>query len=254
MKTKALFVAALLLVASVAGAQNTANFTYRYDVDSATLTYCVLSGQNGSAFGGSMPGQGMIETSGSSTTLTGVNASDDAFTGVGVGDVLQIVPPAGRIQELRVVTAVTSVDEVEVNAAVDLTGGITYRWLDLQCGTGLDDGWIDVVRGSQFEMGWGIVVQYDAGDLTGGLAMRIECVSGGIGEQPVIVYPGENDGCGVGGTLNGNQCEFATAGIDSRLSVVNDYSTWSACRVGLAAVTSDTDGTIEDVTVTLVTR
>jgi hypothetical protein len=253
---KLIFGLLLSVLAIPALAQNVANFAYEYDVDSATLTYCRLAGRNNNPFEGPIPGRGQAETTGSDTAINGLRDADDSFTFIEVGDVLQFIPVGASSPELRVVTAVTDVDNITVNSAVDLTGGVTWAYWDLQCGTSLSDGWIDVRYGttSNQHTGWGIGVQYNAGDLTGGLAMRVECVDGSLNTQPVIVYPGEGDGCGIGGTLGGNQCEFATPGIDARITVVNDFNVYTSCRVGLAAVTSDTDGTVETVNVSVVTR
>src|SRR5688572_20371902 len=80
---------------------------------------------------------------------------------------------------------------------------------------------------------------YNQGDL-GSLNMRVECrvntISAGL---PVIVYPGEADTCGVGGTLASGYCNFVTAGETTRLQI-DVYGHWDQCRVGLAYLTSDT--------------
>jgi hypothetical protein len=213
-----------------------------------------MLGEGGSAWGNSNGGRGQIETSGSSTTVTGVNASDDVFIDIEVGDIILVRDVQGNTTE-RVVVAKASNDSITVNTAVDWSAQVNWRWWNVECGTGADDGWIDVRRTSaNAHAGWGIVIQYNTGDLTGGLAARIECRAPGLGMEPVVVYPSTGSSCGVGGVLAGNECQFASPGIDSRLSVVNDFNVYSSCRVALSAVTSDTDGTVEQVTATLVAR
>jgi hypothetical protein len=71
----------------------------------------------------------------------------------------------------------------------------------------------------------------------------------------VIVYPGESSDCGIGGTLSTDRCNFATAGVTARLTVLVEGNLFSACRVGLAYAASDTSdagANLEQVTVTLV--
>lgn len=248
-----LVVSGVLLLSTAGWAQEVASFAIEYDVDSTTETYCRVLGEAG-AWSGSIPGRGLIETSGSSTTVTGVNAADDVFIDVGVGDILLVRDVQGNTTR-RVVTAKASADSITINTAVNWSAQVVWRWLNVECGTGANDGWIDLPRHlAAANSGWGIDIQYNAGDLTGGLAARVECRTAGVAAQPVVVYPGEGDGCGVGGTLSGNECQFATAGIDSRLVVVNDFNVYGACRVALSAVTSDSDGTVEQVTVTLIGR
>jgi hypothetical protein len=204
------------------------------------MTYCTLSGQGSDPFAGPYPGRGQIETSGSSTTVTGVNAADDVFTDIGVGDVLFTRTGAG-VTSLRVVTAKASVDSITVNTAIDLTGGVNWTYKKLACGTSATDGWIDAT-GDTVQL----TVQYDAGDLDT-LDVSWFCREAAPGSGAIRVYPGPASDCGDG-TLSGTVCTFATTGQGLAVKIPNNV--FSACRVGLKY--GSTDGaTREEVTATI---
>jgi hypothetical protein len=239
-----LFVAPLLFSAEV----KNGTFAYNYDVDSASLTYVRLVGQNGDPFGGSIAGPGTIKTVGSSTTVTENVASTNPFRDVGVGDVIQ-VSTSTNARFTRVVVAKASDASITVDSAVDLSAGYAWRWWDSQIGTTINDGWIDVSSYSSAAM----TVQYEQGDLDA-LTVRWECRTASLGAQPVIVYPGESSDCGIGGTLVTDRCSFATAGVTARLAVEVLDNPFAACRVGLAFAatdTSDAGAALEQVIVTL---
>jgi hypothetical protein len=229
--------------------QRSANFSYNYDVDSATLTYVRLLGQNGDAFGGSILGPGTIKTTGSSTTVDENVSGALPFTNINVGDVI-VVSRSTTVSEIRVVTAKASGASITVDIAVDWSAGFSWRWYDQQSGTTATDGWLDVGGYDSVAM----TVQYEQGDLDG-LRVRWECRAQTIGAAPVIVYPGESSDCGLGGTLSTDRCNFATAGVTARLTVAVDPNVFSSCRVGLAFAatdTSDAGANIEQVTVSVV--
>jgi len=241
-----LFVAPLLFSAET----KNASFAYNYDVDSASLTYVRMVGQNGDPFGGSMVGPGTIKTVGSTTTVTENVASSNPFRDVGVGDVIQ-VSTSTTTRFTRVVVAKASDASITVDTAVDLTAGYSWRWWDTQVGTTINDGWIDVGQMSTVAM----TVQYEQGDLDG-LRVRWECKTASLGANPVIVYPGESSDCGIGGTLVVDRCNFATAGVTARLTVAVTDNPFAACRVGLAFAATDTSeagANLEQVTVTIST-
>lgn len=209
-----------------------------YDVDSTTLTYCVTRGQDGSPFGPPIPGPARIATVGSSTTVTESVASTNPFTNVAVGDVLIIrapnsssAPPYATVA----VTAKASAASITVDTAVNLsaTGGYVFSYLRHACGTTDADGWFAVGGASRVAM----TVQYDQGDL-GELVARWECRQAGAAAQPVILYPGVGAECGFG-TLSTDRCSWTSAGIASRLTIVETSATFTSCRVGVAYVTSD---------------
>jgi len=239
---KKFLVGLVLLALPVFGQdQRSGNFTYSYDVASTTATFCVLDGQGGDPFGGFIEGRGQIETSGSSVTVTGVNAADDVFTDIGVGDVLLVQLSSG-VNHLRVVTAKASADQVTVESAIDLSDGHPWRYKKLRCGTGVDDGWINT-------SGWDTVqltVLYVAGDL-GTLDIAMFCKENAIGSGAVRVYPGPSSDCGDG-VLSGTVCQFSTPGQGISYKIPN--SVFGACRVSLAYGTSD-GGTRENITTTI---
>jgi hypothetical protein len=246
-----------LLVTSLAWGQEqySASFMNLYDVDSATTTYCVMKGRGGDPFAGPIPVQGNIATSGTSTTVDEVTTGSNPFTNVAVGDTIIVDRGQGNVDAV-VVTARASAAEITVSSSVDWENGgdgYPFGYYDQTCGTSATAGWIDVSKGTIFN----ITVQYEQGDLDA-LLVRWECKTSAIGAQPVILYPGENDGCGGGGTYDSGYCSFATPGISARLSVVDSSTTFSQCRLGVRYASTDTSdaGTdLEQVTGTLtVTR
>lgn len=228
--------AALLLMALPAFAQEgqhkAANFTYKFDVSSTTLNYCVVQGVGGDPFGSFIPGKGAVETTGSSTTVTGVVAADDVFADVNVGDVFHVRFPNGNVAN-RIVVTNADADTITVETAInlDITGGYVWSYKSQICGTSADDGWISVAGYSTVQLGF----QYDVGDLTNA-SMTMECKSGALAAQPVRVYPGIASDCGDG-TLNGAVCEFSTTG--ERLSFKITDNGFALCRIGVAYVTAD---------------
>lgn len=257
---KATLLLLTLLLPTLSSAQVTsvraANFAFRYDVDSSTLTYCRVEGQNRDPFGPALPGRGRVKTTGSSTTVVEQVTGDNPFTEVAVGDVLLVHRPDGTSpgDDLVVVTARASAASITVDTSVDWqngTAGRTWEWYRTVCGTTANDGWINVSQGAA-----ALTLQYDQGDLTA-LVARFECKTAALGAQPVIVYPGKSSDCGLGGTLSTDRCSFATAGITSRLSVIIAPTVFSQCRIGLAwtgADTSDAGANIEQVTASLTTE
>lgn len=229
------FLGALLIGAALAQAADlslaAATFTYRLDIDSGTTTYCRTVGQNGDPYGGSILGPGRIQTTGSATSVVASVASSAPFIDVGVGDVLVVTRTNGS-QDIAVVQTKVNNDSITVDPAVNWTGGFSWRWWDLRCGTGAEDGWISVGPAQQLSLS----LFYEQGDLTGGVKARWECREGVLGGQAVVVYPSEGDGCGSG-TLTSGYCEFATAPAD--LMVKDGGPTYSSCRVGVAFVTAD---------------
>lgn len=237
---------ALVLALPIAGTGQVqslaANFTYRYDVDSATLTYCRLEGANNDPYAGSRLGQGTIKTTGSSTSVTTGVAAAGPFIDSAVGDVLSVLrqSASGSPTDNVVITVRTDDNNVTVDQAVDWSAvapatGFSWRTWKLRCGTTDNDGWIDV-GGARTAL---LTVQYDQGDLDA-LRVRFECKGYGLGAAPVIVYPGEASDCGLGGTLSTDRCSFATAGATARLSIVVDPNHFGACRIGLAFAATDT--------------
>lgn len=241
----ALLVTPLLFAAEV---QKTALMAYNYDVDSATLTYVRMVGTNGDPYGSAISGTGTIKTAGSSTTVTENVAGSNPFTNVGVGDVIDVAPTSST-HNVVTVTARASAASITVDTAVDWSAGYVWKWWDTQTGTTATDGWVSVSGASTV----GITVQYDQGDLDA-LKVRFECKGDWPGAAPVILYPGDSSDCG-GGTLSAGFCEFATAGITSRITVIDTAPVFSDCRVGLAFKTTDTSdvgANLEKVTIAIV--
>ena len=229
-------IAAALLLPALAGAQElrTANVAYLYDVDSTSKTYCKLVGERGDPFAGPIPLQGRIQTSGSSTTVTEETTGDNPFEQIGAGDVLVVDKGPAGIDTVAVVTKASSAS-VTVNEAVDWSNGYSFKFYDLQCGTGANDGWIPVGNYSSVNG----VVSFDQGDIAG-LDFAMECKYGGLAGLLVQVYPGSGSGCGFG-TLNTDVCTFSSTTFpNNHLAVVVANNGFEACRLALAYRTSDT--------------
>jgi hypothetical protein len=226
-----LFVAPFLFSAEM---QKSANFSYHFDVDSATSTYVRMAGQNGDPFGGSIAGPGTVKTVAGPTTAVVENVvGSNPFRDVGVGDVI-VVSRTTNARDVVVVTAKASDAAITVDPAVTWDAGFAWRWWDSQSGTTVNDGWISVGSGSLI----GVTVQYEQGDLDA-LKVRFECRGDWLGAQPVVLYPGESSDCGPGGTLAAGFCEFATPGITARFSITDTAPIYSSCRVSLSFKTTD---------------
>jgi len=236
-------IACALLLPAASWAQDTgqhkaANFTYKYDVASATITYCATEGANGDPFAQPYDGPGQIETVGDSVTITGANLAEDVFLGVDLGDVIFIRRQNGTTEDRVVVTNADN-DTITVDTSIDLSSGVVWSYRKLICGTTVNDGWINTAGYSIVQMG----IQYDAGDVTT-LAATMECKGGGLGAAPNRVYPGISSDCGDG-TLVGTTCEFANTG--DVLSFKIAHNAFTACRIGVAWVTAD-GGTRDEIT------
>jgi hypothetical protein len=233
---KALVVLLVLLPSLVyAQNQNVASFAIRYDVDSGTATYCRMEGANGSPWGAPNQAIGRIKTTGLTTTVDEETAAQAPFTGLAAGDVLLI--NAGLVQYVRSIVTYTSASQVVVDEALNIAGA-SFSWYKLSCGTGITAGWIDVAPGTDKTL----TVQYNAGNLTGGLDVLWQCKAAGPDAQPIQVYP-------ASGVMN---LPTAGAAIGTGLVI---YEQWSSCRVGLAFHTADpADVTPEMVTAHILQR
>ncbi len=226
---------AALAVPGLAQQQEKANFSIRYDVDSATKTYCVLNGSNGDPFGSPTRVSTTVETSGSSATITAVTASSAPFTNVAIGDTL-IFNVAGTDLARTVVTNADN-DTVTVDEAIDLTAGAgyTFSYWEPVCGTAATSGWVTVRGWPQILM----TVEYTQGDLDT-LDVAFECQDTSYDHNIVQVYPGASSECGFG-TLSTDVCQFATPATLPAASIsVRLTNLYEACRVALKYGTTDT--------------
>lgn len=261
MKTiKTVLLAALIaLLPSLAHAQvKSANFTYKYDLDSTSLTFCKLLGTQANAFGDAVSGSARVKTSGSNVAIVAQTAGQLPFAALAVDDVVVFkrstnptVPP-----DLRVVATKTDGDNITVNTAIDLstsTTGFTFDYWKLACGTTDADGWIET-GGLSAKL---VTFQLDQiSGVAGGIDMDVECMGQEMGDEPVVVHPGAAGKCDPG-TSAGGFCNFTTAGkTTGRMSVAVPRDVpCERIRVGLAVHTSDaaepTEADKERITVTL---
>lgn len=110
-----------------------------YDISATSYTYPRLSELINS--------RKYLTTSGSSTTVSELNASDDTFAGFGVGDLIDVEVDGAHT--LRTVTNAGGVpDSVTVDTAVDWSNGGAGRAFSFRRfsnGTAITDGWFSVV-------------------------------------------------------------------------------------------------------------
>lgn len=234
---------ALLAVPVSAQSVRVANYAARYDLDAAALTYCRVTGANGDPYAGVRSGGGkLIETSGSSTTVTAVTALSVPFANLGVDDIIFVRTSTTNV-DMRVIAAKASGDSITIDTAVDWSAGdgFQFTWFDTVCGTAATDGWIDVSGLSGDKI---ISISWDQGDLATGLLWQIECQTPGLDPRANKVYPGESADCG-GGTLTSGQCLIAVADMGTtaaRVSVLIPEQEGS-CRVGILRSGNDTADT-----------
>jgi len=235
---------ALLLMAALAHAQQAQTSGYLaldYDLDSATFVYPRLTGANGTPWGGPIGGPNRVKTAGSSTTISAETAGNAPFRDVAVNDVLVIT--IGNAVNVRVVLTHPDNDTVTVNTVIDIVTPVGFGYFKSGTGTGADAGWFDVSGNYSIS----VSPQYDAGDLAGGLDLRVECMPQGINAQPQQAYPDNS-----AGATNRN-FPTASVGYEARatFSVIVAEASLARCRVGIKAGTSDADGTIERISILL---
>lgn len=240
MTKRVLYLALALLGAPLLwGAEDaTALYMYKYDVDSTDVAWCRMLGQQGSPFGGSIPGPGRIKTSGSSVTITSQTALDYSFAGVNVGDMLEIRTAPDTVALRKVITNADD-DTVTVDSAITLSD-VAYRFLRQDCGTAATSGWIDLSGYTNRN----ITIQYDQGDL-GSLDIQVQCKPNFPGAAPIQIFPS----CTVGACATYQA--YTTVGLASRTSV-EIGTPFGSCRVGFKYSTSDASeagANLEQVTV-----
>ncbi len=225
-----------------------ANFALRYDLDSTSVVYCKVTGNQGNPFGGPISGAGLIKTSGSSATTTEV-ADTDPFADNAAGDVLLVDKGTVNTDALiRIIITDTSASSNVVDAAWDIENGgsgYAFRWLKQTCGTGAENGWIDIGEAKSFTIGF----ELDQVNVTGGVDVQVQCRGSAIGASPTQVFPA----C-ASGSCNTYQ-NYTTAGIASATFVQGDNLPVSQCRVGIkigsADDGSDTGADKEQIDITL---
>lgn len=168
--------AGLLLSLSASAAQrSTKVIVWNYDLDSSGYTYCVFGPAD-------ITGDGRIETSGSSATVTAVSGFTGPFANVAVGD--EITASSNLLTSPVTFTVVARASATSITADrainLDVTDGVVFTFKDLACGTGATDGWFSVPIGQNT-----VVITYVQGDLTGGLTYSLETRARGSLSQAV---------------------------------------------------------------------
>lgn len=198
-------------------------FTYKYDLESTTITYCKTVGP--------IQGKGLITSSG--TALTGSQTDSFTATQLAENDVI-VSNVAGTRQFLLVYSVTDGNDLVLVSAPGTALTSAQWEYYDTQCGTGATDGWVSF---KGYEPGSSITFQPDQFSATGGVDVRIECRGSYIGALSNQVFPECDSGeCAT-------EQNYTTAGITSTTQLSLQESQ-GECRVGLQIVTGDDSITI----------
>ncbi len=210
------------------GAYETVRFPLmsQFDLDSASYTYCVTTGQGGRVLSQGRQGRARIKSTAASTTVTSFTASSAALDNLTAGDELEIISPSsfngaeGPVIN-RLVTAVASDDSITVNSAVTLTDalGHGYTWRQRTCGTTAADGWFPT-------KGFGyLTVQFeiDQMNVTGGIDYKVDCRLAGS----------DSEGVSVAGPTNITAA--STVGVRVQ-------GPWDECRLGFKIGSADDGG------------
>jgi hypothetical protein len=217
-------------------------------------------------------GNGKIQTSGSSTTVTALN-TQAPFTALVVGDLILVTTVGNRVPDTRDaieggqtvwlrVAAKASANSITVNRAVDLTGGVSFLWRRSFTSTTAGVGWVPVRGFDSFKFDVRIAaLQTLAGEGPTGLAVRVECrddIPGQDTGSPTVVWPPHSDsgapdansqcgGTAVLGAAVPSSCVFpdGTAGLTVTTGALNAHG-WFECRVGLDLEGGDDIGATPD--------
>jgi hypothetical protein len=221
--------AGLLLSLSASATQrSTRTILWKYDLDSATYIYCVFSPTD-------ITGNGRIETSGSSATVTAVSGFTGPFANVAVGDEITATSNLLSTPITFTVVARASATSITADRAInlDVDGGTPFTIRNLSCGTSATDGWFSVPIGQNT-----LIITYAQGDLTGGVTYSIETRARGNYSEAVQADTGV--------------IAATTALANSSMVVLGEQT--QEWRVGLKYTTADTsDSTtnLEQINITL---
>lgn len=252
MKMKKILISGLLLLVPISVSAQTiksANYTYRYNLDSTAIIYCKVTGQNGSPFAdaGARAGTARIKTVGSNVAVSAQTAGQNPFAAIAVNDIIIVKRPLGP-DDVRVVATRTDADNITVDLAVDWstnTTGFEFRWLQTTCGTTDADGWVEAGGGQRVKTVTFLLQQISG--VVGGIDVRIECKGQSLGALPTPVYPVTATASCAPGTNASGFCNFTTAGITTGrfiVSIPRDTSCGQV-RLGMLIHTSDAADTLE---------
>jgi len=245
--------ATVMLAVPGLAADKQGNFAFGYDVASATMTYCTVTGKNGDPFDTTgfkfqaptfdieIDGAGGVTDAGTNGSFAAVEVGDTFLLRPGDGDT-SVTPVVPNVETW--VVAKASDDAITVANTTATANYRAYFYKKLACGITAEDGWIST---TDFDKGTvQLSVYYEAGDVTG-LDVVWECRESALGAAAVQVYPGPASDCGFG-TLNTNVCTFATPGDALARQII--VPLFAECRMGLAFRTAD-GGTRDDVHATI---
>lgn len=145
-----------------------------YDLDSASYIYVATTGESDLVLSGPRKRAVLIQTSGSSASVTATTATTAPFQGIatgatgGGGDFLFF--NIGGLTTQRVITARADADNVTVDTAIDLSTATRFSWRRLTSGTAATDGWVPMTGFNTASFAWQIK-QSDGGSID----VKVEC-------------------------------------------------------------------------------
>lgn len=277
MKTLKKFLAALMVAVSVESAAeevtqvkipltidwDSDNTSFNYPISQNTVVTVIGAGtRTEGVFGPKLKGYGKIQTSGASVNITATDGQDP-FTALVVGDMIQVVTVGLKVPDvrnaveggqtvwLRVVTRADA-DNITVNQAVDLTGGVTFYWRRGYIGTTGGTGWVPVR-----DLDYAAFEVWLSGTTDGaGHNVRVECrddVPGIDDSSATVVYPSSTNAaaavqCGAGALAAADQsCVYTDALVAAGLGRILfkvDAQPWFECRVGVRISVADDGGDV----------
>jgi hypothetical protein len=224
---------ALLALSTAAYAQSVIDHEILrdYNLNSTSLIYACLADPTQQA--------GFVRTAqGGGTTLTSLGLAN--FGSLAIGDV--IIVKVGTTETRLLVGAILSATTITVSPSSTLwNNGTGYAWTLSKFTSGTSDSicWTNI---EQYSAGKALIsIEYNQGDLGGGLDFRVEGKTASPGALPHRIYPSTTADCvGIVMTYGGGFCNLptASAGIDTRIDIGNLWP-YAFVRVGMLAHTSD---------------
>lgn len=230
---RALIVLALVALPAVAGERT---FVRNRDVTATSFEYCATSD--------SVAGTGRLATAGSSATVTATGTGAQLRQLV-AGDEIFVTRPSFpgsnvmTVDRRLVLTTPTSSTTMTLTAVADWTGGFAWRYRQVRCGSGAEDGWI-ATNGTLADVEWNVVTINATS-----ISFQVQCRhTADSGRTANTVYPNP---------LNAASTNTCDSGIPTAANTCNVLGStiYSECRCGFRV---NTDTGAQDIGCFLTTR
>ena len=222
---KLILILALVLLPLSAQAQLVRQTLFEnYDLDATTLTYGVF------AETWSTDETKLVNTSGSSTTITAVTAGQKPFNSVAAGDQIQFefvdTGPAVRL----VVSVAADKDSVVVDTAITIaTAGKLFKYRKWYSGTVAASGWF----GGGYCIDKALAVRVAQMNVTGTVDIQLECDIPGTGSAGINIYTKSYSAAGSDLIVVTEFCERFRLGL--KISSADDGSDTGAAQEQISA-------------------